>query len=137
MTSSPSPKNSHKYYYNMPVQFLLKASNGDTIGSNLSLIPITDTKNYGFLFQKKQHYDRIEVKKGLIIQISREGVLSHAFGKVRLGWNYGGLGELWHEEKTDEGSYYRGEGGESSMYLSYKDGRLGMSNSKGETELWK
>ena len=137
MNSSPSSKKSHKYRYD---NFSLKTSTGQILKSNkdLLLIPVSQSNNTDFIFQKTDNKDYRTQITGLVIYSPGKGVLSHTNGKVTLNWlGYNGLGELWHEEKTDQGIYYRGEGGESGMYLSYKDGKLSMSHSKGSTELWK
>ena len=88
-----------------------------------------------FVFEKVPHYVD-HGKKGILI-ISQGLLVSHANKVINLISTYNGLGELWHEEITDNGTYYRGDGGESSMYLSNKGGRLCMNDVKGYTELWK
>lgn len=137
LSSSPSSKLAHKSQNSHKAALYLKTSSGKIVKPDLSLYQIPQPNLTPYKLDKRPYYDRRSRKNGWVITRPGGGMLSHAFKKVSWRGGYGGLGELWNVEKANGGSLYRGDGGESRMYLSNAGGRLKMSYSKGKTEVWK
>ena len=92
------------------------------------------------LTKKNINISEIKINKkdnGITIKRGQYKFFSHAF--IKLWWQngYQGLGELWHIEKKSNGFALRGDGAESSYYLSHANDELKLIKGfNGDDEIW-
>ena len=135
LNPSPSSKSSHKSQKSHKSPFNLKNFNDMTVNTDLLMKDLSE-----FKLGRENFFDKEKNKHGYIITKPGGYVLSHAFKRLKWIKGYQGLGEFWNVEREkgsyNLGFYYRADGKESDLYLSSAGGQLGLSHSKGSSELW-